>query len=164
MTIKKVVVALTALVVTTKLAVKRANRPRNFYFEYLSPRVVLVSGEVLDGASIPAKFGWATDIDEVWYCYSSSKEIQAEIRDKYEGNAIWTVPISLTLDKTMLYLMLVEKLKNLGINKKQILVITDAATLARLRRSSGYWSRSANDVYWYPVDRPMDSRQNYLAS
>jgi hypothetical protein len=138
-----------------------ANRPRNCYYEFFNPSVVLVSKESLHGAVVPSRFAWTSSIDEIWYDHSiPTKQL---VEDSCRLNHIGALHIDLQTRLGNPYEIIIKRLWGLYSTDTNILIVADAKTIARVRRNAHLWSPLEDSMFVYPISRQY-SRADYMAA
>ena len=138
-----------------------ANRPRNCYYEFFTPSVVLVAKESLHGAVVPERFAWMSSIDEIWYDHSIPTRQLVE--DSCRLNHIGALHIDLQLRLGNPYKIIIKRLWGLYGTDSNILIVADAKTIARVRRNAFLWSPREDLMFIYPISRQY-SRSDSLAT
>jgi hypothetical protein len=154
--LKRSAVLLTGTVVTTKLVFRWLNRSQPYYYEYLQPSVVLVAAEELDGVEMPRKFCWMKDVNNVFFY--ANPELGSVLTASWRRN-LRSLSVSRESTFTSNYSAAVREICSLPAGVKAI-IISDAKTIARLRRTAYLWSDSPSLVNIQPID----SRTLYMAS
>lgn len=169
---KKLSIGVLVIGLITRLITRRRNRPQNWYFEYLSPKVLLVAREDLYGAEFPTYFTWAKQIDTVWYCYRAPNRLYkvTKVSDfgwsDFDRILPWAQKQSpsTTVQPSKINTHLKNALSQQVRSDKTVLLIADAKTIAYLRRNVQIWSPTPSSTNRLPISRYLHSIAEYMAA